>query len=109
MIDTGRWIYFKICNRCNNRSNETCCNNVVENNLSAGIWCAACRDLLLSNNTIVHNGGDAIHFGLDSTYIPIVELIKSDGYVCGNIIYSNQTDSIVIDPNAESADLHIQN
>ncbi|SHK88289.1 fibronectin type III domain-containing protein [Hespellia stercorisuis] len=86
---------------------EVCCNNIVESNGSSGIWCTACRDLILANNTIVNNKGDAIHFGLDPSYIPELTLIKSDGIVTGNTMFKNGNDQVVIDENAKSDALFV--
>ena len=87
---------------------EKCFNNVVQNNGSHGIMCTYCENLTLVNNSCIANVGDAIHFGKDPTQPDDPIGIISSGYVAGNIMYENGTDSVVIDPDAESNTLHVQ-
>ena len=87
---------------------EKCFNNLVQNNGSHGIMCVYCEDLTLVNNSCIANTGDAIHFGKDPTQPDDPIGIISSGYVAGNIMYGNGTDSVVIDPDAESDTLHVQ-
>ena len=72
-------------------------NNIIENNGGAGVWLTGARGLTLSKNTILNNGGDAIHFGLDNTYTPTIELKASSGVVADNTMYGNLNDNVVIE------------
>ena len=72
-------------------------NNICENNGNAGIWVTGARGLTLSKNILLYNGGDAIHFGLDSTYTPTIDLLASSGVVADNTLYGNSNDNVVIE------------
>lgn len=79
---------------------ERCFNNLIENNGNAGIFVTGARDFIINNNTILYNA-ESIHFGLDHTYTPTVDLVASHGIVIGNDIYGNMNDNIIIDTGAD--------
>ena len=77
-------------------------NNIAKDNGGAGFWLTGARDLILANNTIIGNGGDAIHFGLDTTYTPTISLVASTGYVTKNTMLANNNNNVVIDAGADN-------
>lgn len=80
---------------------EKCYGNVSENNGEAGFWFAGARNITATNNTAIGNGEAGIHVSKNGGSGSSLDLPESVGYVVGNTLIGNITNTVVIDDGSD--------